>query len=236
MDIQNSVAVVTGANRGLGRHFAAELVKRGAKVYAGARNPSSIDLPDVVPLQIDITDPESVKAAAAVASDATLLINNAGIDTHTDLLDGDLDKIRLDMETLFFGTLQMTRAFVPVIEANGGGGVLNVLSVLSWVHVAPHESYAAAKAASWAMTNALRLQLAPKGIQVTALHVGYMDTDLTVGIDSPKSDPAVVAALALDGVQAGAHEVLADDLSKNARAGLSTDLTVLYPQLTAPQA
>ncbi|GAA3098006.1 SDR family oxidoreductase [Pseudonocardia yunnanensis] len=236
MEIQNSVAVVTGANRGLGRHLAAELVKRGAKVYAGARDPHAVDLPGVVPLRIHITDPKSVAAAAAAASDATLLINNAGIDTHTDLLDGDIDKIRLDMETLFFGTLQMTRAFVPVIEANGGGGMLNVLSVLSWVHVAPHESYAAAKAASWAMTDAVRLQLAPKGIQVTALHVGYMDTDLTVGIDSPKSDPAVVAALALDGVQTGAYEVLADDLSKNARAGLSADLTVLYPQLTAPQA
>lgn len=193
MDIQNSVAVVTGANRGLGRHFAAELVKRGAKVYAGARNPSSIDLPDVVPLQIDITDAESVAAAAATAPDATLLINNAGIDTHTDLLDGDLDKIRLEMETHFFGTLRATRAFVPVIEANGGSGVLNVLSVLSWVHIAQSEAYSAAKAASWAMTNSVRTRLAPKGVQVTALHVGYMDTDMAAHVDAPKGDPAVVA-------------------------------------------
>jgi NAD(P)-dependent dehydrogenase (short-subunit alcohol dehydrogenase family) len=236
MDIQNSVAVVTGANRGLGRHLAAELVKRGAKVYAGARNPDSIDLPDVVPLRIDITDPESVAAAAAVASDATLLINNAGIDTRAELLDGDLGKIRLEMETHYFGTLQMARAFAPVIEANGGGGVLNVLSRLSWVHVAPHEAYAAAKAASWAMTNVLRLRLAPKGIQVTALHVGYMDTDLVADIDAPKGDAAVVAALALDGVQAGAYEVVADEVSKNVRARLSADVTVLYPQLTVPQA
>jgi NAD(P)-dependent dehydrogenase (short-subunit alcohol dehydrogenase family) len=233
MDIQNSVAVVTGANRGLGRHLAAELVKRGAKVYAGARNPDSIDLPDVVPLRIDITDPESVAAAAGVAADATLLINNAGIDTRTDMLDGDLEKIRLEMETHYFGTLQATRAFAPVIEANGGGAVLNVLSVLSWVHVAPHESYAAAKAASWAMTNALRVRLAPKDIRVTALHVGYLDTDMAADIRSPKSDPAVVAALALDGLQAGAHEVLADELSRNVRAGLSADLAALYPQLTA---
>jgi NAD(P)-dependent dehydrogenase (short-subunit alcohol dehydrogenase family) len=236
MDIQNSVAVVTGANRGLGRQFAAELVKRGAKVYAGARNPSSIDLPDVVPLQIDITDPESVAAAAATASDATLLINNAGIDTHGDLLDGDLDNIRLDMETHFFGTLRATRAFVPVIEANGGGGVLNVLSVLSWVHIESSAAYSAAKAASWAMTNVVRTRLAPKGVQVTALHVGYMETDLAAHVDAPKSDPAVVAALALDGVQAGAYEVLADEISKNVRAGLSADLTALYPQLTAAQA
>jgi NAD(P)-dependent dehydrogenase (short-subunit alcohol dehydrogenase family) len=236
MDIQNSVAVVTGANRGLGRHVAVELVKRGAKVYAGARNPDSIDLPDVVPLQIDMRDPESVAAAAATADDATLLINNAGIDTHTDLLDGDLDKIRLEMDTTFFGTLRATRAFVPVIEANGGGGLLNMLSVLSWVHIAPHEAYSTAKAAGWAMTNAVRLRVAPKGIQVTALHVGYLDTDMAAGVDSSKGDPAVVAALALDGVQAGAYEVLADELSKNVRAGLSADLTALYPQLTAPQA
>jgi NAD(P)-dependent dehydrogenase (short-subunit alcohol dehydrogenase family) len=125
---------------------------------------------------------------------------------------------------------------VPVIEANGGGGVLNVLSVLSWVHIAPHEAYATAKAAGWAMTNAVRTRLAPKGIQVTALHVGYLDTDLAATVEAPKGDPAVVAALALDGVQAGAYEVVADELSKNVRAGLSADLTALYPQLTAPQA
>ncbi|GAA1202729.1 SDR family oxidoreductase [Pseudonocardia alaniniphila] len=236
MDIQNSVAVVTGANRGLGRHFAAELVKRGAKVYAGARNPSSIDLPDVVPLQIDITDPESVAAAAATASDATLLINNVGIDTHTELLDGDLDDIRQELETHLFGTLRATRAFVPVIEANGGGGVLNVLSVLSWVHIPQSEAYSVGKAASWAMTNSVRTRLAPKGIRVTALHAGYLDTDMAAHIDGPKNDPAVVAALALDGVQEGAYEVLADEISKNVRAGLSADLTALYPQLTAPQA
>ncbi|WP_433279648.1 SDR family oxidoreductase [Pseudonocardia xinjiangensis] len=233
MDIQNSVAVVTGANRGLGRQFAAQLAARGARVYAGARNPASIDLPGVVPLQIDITDPGSVAAAAAVASDATLLVNNAGIDTFTDLLDGDLDKIRLDMETSYFGTLQTTRAFAPVIEANGGGAVLNVLSVLSWVHVAPHEAYSAAKAASWAMTNVLRLRLAPKGITTTALHVGYMDTDMAANATLPKSDPAVVAALALDGVQAGAHEVLADELSKTVQAGLAGGVVALYPQLAA---
>jgi NAD(P)-dependent dehydrogenase (short-subunit alcohol dehydrogenase family) len=233
MDIQNSVAVVTGANRGLGRQFAAQLAARGARVYAGARNPASIDLPGVVPLQIDITDPASVAAAAAVASDATLLVNNAGIDTFTDLLDGDLDKIRLDMETAYFGTLQATRAFAPVIEANGGGAVLNVLSVLSWVHVAPHEAYSAGKAASWAMTNALRLRLAPKGITTTALHVGYMDTDMAANATLPKSDPAVVAALALDGIEAGAHEVLADELSRNVQAGLAGGVAALYPQLAA---
>ncbi|MGI8333259.1 SDR family oxidoreductase [Actinomadura scrupuli] len=232
MDIKNSVAVVTGANRGFGRHLAEGLLARGAaKVYAGARNPASVDLPGVQPLRLDITDPESVAAAAAVAGDATLLVNNAGISTGTGLLDGDLAEIRREMETHYFGTLDMTRAFAPVLAANGGGGVLNVLSVLSWIHLPHLGAYSAAKAAAWAMSNALRLELAPLGISVTALHVGYMDTDMTVNVDAPKLDPATVAADALDGIEAGLGEVLADDLSRQVKAGLAADLKVLYPQL-----
>jgi NAD(P)-dependent dehydrogenase (short-subunit alcohol dehydrogenase family) len=231
MDIRNSVAVVTGANRGLGRHFAAGLAERGAKVYAAARNPATVDLPGVVPLRIDITDPESVAAAAAIASDATLLVNNAGTSLGAGLLDGDLADIRREMETHFFGTLGVTRAFAPVLAGNGGGGILNVLSVLSWIHLPTSGAYSAAKAAEWAMTNALRLELAPLGITSTSLHVGYMDTDMAADVDSPKSDPAVIAALALDGLQAGALEVLGDDLSRQVKAGLSAELGALYPQL-----
>lgn len=222
MDIRNSVAVVTGANRGLGRQFALALLERGAaKVYAAARNPGSVDLPGVIPLRLDITDPESVAAAAAVASDATLLVNNAGTSTGASLLDGDLADIRLEMETHFFGTLSVTRAFAPVLAANGGGAVLNVLSVLSWFHPAGSGAYNAAKAAAWAQTDAVRQQLAPLGITTTALHVGYMDTDMVAHIDAPKNDPAAVAGVALDGVAAGEDEVLADDLSRQVRAGLA---------------
>jgi NAD(P)-dependent dehydrogenase (short-subunit alcohol dehydrogenase family) len=231
MDISTSVAVVTGANRGLGRHFAANLVERGAKVYAAARNPATIDLPGVVPLQLDITDPESVAAAAAIASDATLLVNNAGTSLGAGLLDGDLADIRAEMETHFFGTLGVTRAFAPVLAANGGGAILNVLSVLSWLHLSTTGAYSSAKAAEWAMTNALRLELAPLGITATSLHVGYMDTDMAAHVDGPKSDPAVIAALALDGVQAGAFEVIGDDLSRQVKGGLSAELGALYPQL-----
>ena len=171
-------ALVTGANRGLGSRFAQELVARGAKVYAAARRPESVDIPGVVPIQLDITDPESARRAAQVASDVNVLVNNAGVSTRAGLLSGDLDDVRLEMDTHYFGTLNVTRAFVPVIEANGGGSILNVLSVLSWAHAPSSGAYSAAKAAAWAMTDAVRTELAPRGIHVAALHVGYMDTDM----------------------------------------------------------
>jgi NAD(P)-dependent dehydrogenase (short-subunit alcohol dehydrogenase family) len=234
MDIRQSIAVVTGANRGLGRHLAAGLLERGAaKVYAAARHPSTIDLPGVQPLRLDITDPHSVSAAAAVAGDATLLINNAGSSTHAGLLDGDLDDVRLEIETHFFGTLRMTRAFAPILAANGGGAVLNVLSVLSWLGSTAYGGYSAAKAAEWSLTNSLRLELAPLGIEVNSLHVGYMDTDMAAHVDGPKNDPANVAAAALDGIQNNVGEVIADDLSRRVKTGLAADLDALYPQLAA---
>ncbi|WP_405143471.1 SDR family oxidoreductase [Sphaerisporangium sp. NBC_01403] len=232
MDIRDSVAVVTGANRGLGRHLAEGLLARGAaKVYAGARDPGAVDLPGVEPLRLDITDPESVAAAAAIAGDATLLINNAGSSTRAGLLDGDLADIRLEMETHYFGTLGMTRAFAPILAANGGGAVLNVLSVLSWISIPESGAYSAAKAAAWSLTNSLRLELAPLGIAAVALHVGYMDTDMAAHVDGPKQDPAQVAVAALDGIEAGVGEVVADDTSRQVRAGLSAGLDALYPQL-----
>ncbi len=222
MELTNAVAVVTGANRGFGRHLATQLIERGAKVYAAARRPETIDVPGAIPLRLDVTDPESIAEAAATASDATLIINNAGAANGQPLLGGDLALIRAELETNYFGPLAVTEAFAPVIEANGGGAVLNVLSVLSWVHPGALGSYSATKAAAWALTNATREQLAPKGITVTALHVGYMDTDMAASVPADqKVDPAVVAKLALDGVVAGAKEVLADDLTRTVKAGLS---------------
>jgi len=222
MDLTNSVALVTGANRGLGRHLAAQLLERGAKVYAGARNPETVDLPGAIPLQIDVTDPASVEQAAKVAGDVTLLINNAGSSTQQSLVDGDLDGIRLEMDTHYYGTLAVTRAFAPIIEANGGGAILNVLSVLSWFHPAGAGAYSSAKAAGWALTNAVREELAPRGIAVSALHVGYMDTDMAAHVPADqKTDPAVVAAQALDGVAMGRPEILADDVTRGVKAGLA---------------
>jgi NAD(P)-dependent dehydrogenase (short-subunit alcohol dehydrogenase family) len=225
MQLENSVALVTGANRGLGRHFAAQLVQRGAKVYAAARRPETIDLPGVIRVQLDITDPESVAQAAKIADDATVVVNNAGTSLGVNLLEGDLDAIRLEMETHYFGTLAVTRAFAPVLERNGGGAVLNVLSVLSWLHPGPFGAYSAAKAAEWAQSNALRDLLAPKGITVSALHVGFMDTDMAAAVPADqKIDPAVVATLALDGIAVGKPEIVADEFSRTVKAGLSTAL------------
>ena len=223
MNTEHVTALVTGANRGLGRRFAQELVGRGAKVYAAARDPETIDVPGVIPIQLDITDPDSIRRAAAEAGDVNVLVNNAGVSTRATLLDGSLDDIRLEMETHYFGTLQVTRAFVPVIEKAGGGAILNVLSVLSWTHPPTSGAYAAAKAAGWALTDAVRTELAPRGIHVAALHVGYMDTDMVSYVPADqKTDPGVVAKLALDGLFAGEPEILGDELTRTVRAGLSS--------------
>jgi NAD(P)-dependent dehydrogenase (short-subunit alcohol dehydrogenase family) len=222
MSTEQITALVTGANRGLGKRFAVQLVERGAKVYAAARRPETIDLPGVIPLQLDITDPESVARAAAEAGDVTVLINNAGVSTGASLLTGPMDDVRQEMETHYFGTLNVTRAFAPIIEANGGGSILNVLSVLSWYHAPQFGAYSSAKAAAWGMTDAIREELAPRGVHVAALHVGYMDTDMADSVPADqKADPSVVARLALDGVFAGEPEILADELTRTVKAGLS---------------
>jgi NAD(P)-dependent dehydrogenase (short-subunit alcohol dehydrogenase family) len=221
MDISTSTALVTGANRGFGRHLAAELLNRGAKVYAAARKPETIDLPGAIPVALDITDQASIAAAAQVTGDVNLLINNAGNATGATLLTGDLAEIRAVMETHYFGTLGVIRAFVPQIETRGGGSILNVLSVASWVSRATAGGYSSAKGAQWQLSNALRLELAPRNIRVAGVHVGYMDTDLAATVTAPKLNPADIAKLAVDGIAADVYEILADDLSRNVQAGLA---------------
>ncbi|MFG1869342.1 SDR family oxidoreductase [Micromonospora arborensis] len=229
MQISGSIALVTGANRGIGRHFARQLLERGAaKVYATARRPEAIDLPGVETLRLDITDPGSVEEAAAAASDVTLLVNNAGISTFTNLVTGDLGKIRSELDTHFFGTLSMVRAFAPVLGANGGGAILNVLSALSWFSYDGANAYAAAKAAEWSLTNGIRLELAGQGTLVTGLHLGSADTDMTASYDGDKMDPADVVRVALDGIEAGKIEVLADEWSAYVKASLANDPSAFY--------
>jgi NAD(P)-dependent dehydrogenase (short-subunit alcohol dehydrogenase family) len=232
MDLATSTVLVTGANRGFGRALAAELLGRGATVYAGARNPDQVDLPDAKPIALDITDPASVAAAVKATGDVTVLINNAGSPPGADLLTGDLNDIRLEMDTHFFGTLSVVRGFAPQIAANGGGTILNILSGLSWVSFPDVGAYCAAKSAEWSLTNALRLQLADQGIRVAGLHVGYMDTDMVRSVTEAKSDPEDIARIAVDGIAAGAYEILADNVSHQAQAALAGGVQALYPQLT----
>jgi NAD(P)-dependent dehydrogenase (short-subunit alcohol dehydrogenase family) len=230
MQIAGSVALVTGANRGLGRRFAEALTDRGATVYAAARNLAAVDLPGVIPIELDVTDQASIDAAAAATGDVTLLINNAGSSTGASLLSGPLEDIRLEMDTHFFGTLAVTRAFAPQLARNGGGAILNVLSALSWLSFPGSGAYCAAKSAEWSLTNALRQELAGQGTQVSALHVGFMDTDMTRRVTAPKSDPAVVADKALDELEAGQVEILADDVSRQLLEAMSGGVASLYPQ------
>lgn len=232
MNISEQVAFVTGANRGLGRQLTLELLTRGAKVYTGARNPETIDVPGVIPVKLDITDPQEVAAAAIFAKDVTLLINNAGSSTGASLLEDDVEKIQLEFDTHFFGTLSMIRAFAPIIEKNGGGSILNILSALSWFSSGSVGAYTAAKAAEWALTNDLRLNLHPHNIRVAGLHVGFMETDMTTGLDAPKSNPSDIAKIAIDGLEAGSFEILADGNSRMLQAGLAGGVSALYPHLS----
>lgn len=231
MNLHGTTAVVTGANRGFGRHLAQQLRDRGAHVYAGARNPATIDLDGVTPLQLDITDPASVAAAAATTQDVAILVNNAGVATGATLLGGELSHIRHEFETNFFGTLAVTRAFAPQLAEHDESYVLNVLSAFSWVNVPAVGGYSASKAAQWSLTDGLRQDLAGQGTRVGGLHVGLMDTDLTASIDAPKEDPEKIARLAVDGIEAGAFEILADAQSTAIRAGLSGGVASLYPEL-----
>jgi NAD(P)-dependent dehydrogenase (short-subunit alcohol dehydrogenase family) len=230
MEITGKTALVTGANRGLGRHLARELRDRGATVYAAARNPASVDLDGVTPIGLDVTDPASVAAAAAATGDVAILINNAGSSTGASLLTGDLADIRLELDTHFFGALEVIRAFAPQLAAQQRSAVLNILSVLSWVSYPNSGAYCAAKSAEWSLTNALRQELAPQGTRVSSLHVGYMDTDMARHVSSAKSDPAGIAKIAIDGIAAGDAEIIADEISRQVLAGLSSGVAGLYPQ------
>ncbi|OHV43464.1 SDR family oxidoreductase [Pseudofrankia sp. BMG5.36] len=218
--LDDRVVLVTGANRGLGREFVAQLTERGvAKIFAGARDPRSIDSrdPRVVALQLDVTDPESIRRAAGVASDVSIVVNNAGISTPTSVLEPDTTKLRRELEVNFLGPLAVTSAFIDgVVERSGA--VVNVASVLAWLAVG--QSYSASKAALWSATEAMRLELRPRGVQVLGVHMGYVDTDMTSGVDAPKASPRDVVSQVLDGLESGADEVLADDLARAVRSQL----------------
>ncbi|MFG2949346.1 SDR family oxidoreductase [Streptomyces adustus] len=229
MDIKGSVALVTGANRGIGQAFAQALLEHGAtKVYAGVRDPEAVGGSELVPLRLDVTDEEQVAAAAATAGDVGIVINNAGVAGGPSLLEGSFDGARREMEVNYFGTWAVSRAFAPVLAANGGGALVTMLSVASWVANRRLPSYAASKSAQWSLTNAFRLALREQGTLVVGVHAGYVDTDLAASIDSPKISAADVAEKTMAALLDDEEEVLVDETTRQVRAALSGDLATLY--------
>ncbi|NQX11049.1 SDR family oxidoreductase [Microbacteriaceae bacterium VKM Ac-2855] len=231
VSIDGQVVLVTGGNRGLGRAFVAEALARGAaKVYATSRTGEPWGDPRVVAIALEVTDAEAVAGLVDQAPDVSVLINNAGIAEAAPLVSGDLAAIRRDLEVDLFGPLLVTRALAPALAAHDGGAILNVHSVLSWAHLSGSNSVA--KAALWAATNSIRLELAGQGTHVVGLHVGYIDTDMAATVTAAKNAPADVARAGLDAIESGAVEVVVDDLSRTVKAGLAADPAELYAQLT----
>jgi NAD(P)-dependent dehydrogenase (short-subunit alcohol dehydrogenase family) len=184
----------------------------------------------VSPVALDITDPVSVAQAASQCADVSLLVNNAGAMTQSPLIGAaSMDGARLEMETNYFGTLAMCRAFAPVLAANGGGVLVNMLSVASWYTNPVNGSYSASKAAEWALTNGIRIELAANGTLVVAVHASFIDTDMAAGFDAPKVSPASVVRQVLDAVEAGQIEVLADERTRHIKASLPRDHELIYP-------
>ena len=226
VNIKGSTVVVTGGQRGLGKSIVEELLQRGAaKVYATARAPKPSEDPRVVSLELEVTKPESVAALAVKASDAKIVINNAGVLGARSLLGSDIEEVRAVFETNYFGALRVAKAFAPILADNGGGALVDIASILSWMPGSG--GYGDSKAALWSATNSLRLELEKQGTQVVSAHLSFTDTEMTSGFDAPKNDPRQVAHAIVDGIERGDVEVLADDDTRYVRAALSGPIEAL---------
>ncbi|OCB39013.1 short-chain dehydrogenase [Mycobacterium malmoense] len=220
VNINGSTVVVTGGQRGLGKAIVDELLRRGAaKVYATARAPRPSADARVVSVALDVTKPESVAALAVSAPDADIVINNAGVLGAPKLLDSDIEEIRAVFETNYFGALRVAKAFAPILATNGGGALVDVASILSWMPGSG--GYGDSKAALWSTTNSLRIELEKQGTLVVAAHLSFTDTDMASGFDAPKNDPRQVASAIVDGIERDDTEVLADDDTRYVKAALS---------------
>lgn len=226
MHIQGSIALVTGANRGIGRAYMEGLLARGAaKVYAAARDVASLnfDDPRVVPLALDVANPAQVAAAAKAAPDVTLLINNAGVIFGGELLRDDVvEAARKEIEVNYLAPLALTQAFAPALKASKGG-LVNVLSMLSKVAARGAVTYSASKAAGLLLNTALRAELAPHGVAVVAVLPVQVETDMGKGLPEPRLTPQEVVSETLDALENGTDEVYPGVLTKNALAGFTAD-------------
>ncbi len=229
MDLRNRVIFVTGAAGGLGQQFVTQALARGAaKVYAAARRDHPWADARIVPVRLDVTDHAEI-AAAAAAQDTDVLINNAGVGGAASLLSSSEEEIRATFEANVFGPLLLVRAFAPILAGNGGGAVVDIHSVLSWL--ARPGAYAASKTAFWGLTNALRLELADQKTQVVGAHLGYTDTPLNAPLPAvAKSDPALVVSRILDALERGDDEAIADDVSRQVKSMLPGITTGVLPQ------
>jgi NAD(P)-dependent dehydrogenase (short-subunit alcohol dehydrogenase family) len=234
VQIEGAVCLVSGANRGLGAVFVKSLLAAGAaKVYAGARNPDSVTNAGAHPVALDITNPDQVSAAAAACDDVTVLVNNAGVmlmDNH--LNPNGAVHAEQEMRTNYFGTMAMCRAFAPILGRNGGGALVNILSVASWYASPFNGTYASSKAAAWLLTNEARTQLRDQGTLVVGVHASFIDTDMSaLAVGVPKVSPQSVAEQTIAAIVAGRSEVLADERTRQIKAALPHDLDVLYNPL-----
>lgn len=225
MQIEGSVALVTGGNRGLGKAFVRALLAAGARtIYVGMRHPIETGDPRLQPIQLDITNLSEVAAAAETCQDVNILINNAGVASIGSFLTmPSLEAARAEIETNYLGTLAMCRAFAPILKHNGGGALVNMLSVVSWFTNPSMGSYSASKAAEWSLTNGVRTELRSQGTLVIGVHAGFIETDMAAQITDPKVRPEEVAATTIEAILANREEVLADQRSKDIKAALAAD-------------
>ena len=233
MYIQNSVVLVTGGNRGLGKSLVQAFLDAGAKkVYVGSRTPLEASDSRLQPVQLDITNTHDIAAAVEQCQDITILVNNAGVGPEATFLSApSLDAARTTMETNYFGTLAMVSAFAPILKRNGGGVLVNVLSVVSWFALPNLGPYSASKFAELALTEAIRIELHPQGTLVIGVHAGFIDTDLVASVKSDKVKTSDVAASILDGIRNDQEEVLADQRSRDIKAVLASNRQAFYQNL-----
>jgi NAD(P)-dependent dehydrogenase (short-subunit alcohol dehydrogenase family) len=240
MKIQNATALVTGANRGIGRAFVKALLEAGVtKVYATARDIASLeevkafDPSRVIPVQLDVTNQNQIAELSSMASDTTLLINNAGILAFGNILDVPTETIAEQFNTNFYGSLNMARGFVPRIENNGGGAIVNVLTVVALASMPGLAAYNASKAAAWSMTQSLRASIADKGIEVYAVFPGPIDTDMSATIEMEKTSPVDVATAVLNGIESKQEDIFPDPMSTQLYAAWKQDHKAVEKQFGA---
>lgn len=237
MKIEGSVVLVTGANRGIGAEYVRQLLDRGAsKVYASARNIESVTNDKAVAISLDVTSASDIAAAVKACSDVTMLINNAGILRETSVMaDNALENAKAEFETNVWGPLNLSKSFAPILAANGGGAIVNVLSLVAWMSVKEVGTYAMSKSAAWSLTNSLRLELAEQGTLVVAVHPAFVDTDMAAKVVMPKTSTFQVVERTLDAVEACLPEVIADDMTMFVKNNLSNHIDAFYPHIKSPR-